>query len=697
VQKNIFFLIILFPFLVRAEFLCPNKTLFPVQVLDYNYKTIKTTADNLEILNKNKYSLSGKVIVKYKDYILRADKAILFKKDEKLLANKNVQFQSHKVLITANSAEITKKKQVLKNIQYQLPTNNSHGFASTITIDNKETLKLANATYSTCPIGEEAWVLDAKEIILDKQKNDGTAYNVILKFYDIPIFYLPVVSWALQGGKTGFLAPSFSSYNNTNDIGSQINIAYYFNLANDKDLLLTHNHLSSRGDVVEAKYRQLFTQGNLEIKGSFLDKDRITDEQRWLWQTKLNTNLSPYLNFKLNVNRVSDKNYLANIKHQSKSAISLNSDAKLKYQKEGLFMSVLTQEKQIINTGKESYYRSPEINIKKTMADFSLNLINTSFKHKNKNLVSGDRRHIVLEHSKKIKNSAYFLSINSAIKNTVYTLKKQDNENRTLFDFKLDGHLNFKKRFQNGIYHNFRPRIFYGFTTKKEQVNLPIFDTSLKSFSYDNLFTNNHFTGIDRISAANDWTVALENTVVDNNTLFEFKIAQKFYGDKQLNSTAQTYNERKYSDIASKMSLLINNYSFVSNLRWNPLTNKVVKRISTFGYKNNKQFFTLAHHKINEEDILEFYTGFNINKNLKFIAGINKSETNQRIKKSAIGLIYENCCWAVKLIHLKQFDSNVNNVDEFSKITQFELIFKGLGSSSPKTDTLIKEYIPSYE
>ena len=699
VPKNLLFFIIFLPFLVQADGLCLNKDLFPVQSLNYNHNNIKTTADKLDIINKNKYSFSGKVIITHKNYRLNAENAILLKNNHQLFVKKNIKFQSPTALITANKGHITKEKQTLAKTRYQLRSSNIQGAAATITIVDKNILHLKSATYSTCPIGQETWKLQASEIILDKNQNDGTAYNVVLKMFEVPIFYLPMVSWALKGGKTGFLAPSFNSYNNGNESGSRLTQPFYVNLSNDKDLLLNYHNLSTRGDVIDAKYRQLFAKGNLEINGSFINNDKITKQKRSSLNTNLNYNLTPHLKVSINTHKVSDKTYLSDIQHQSHSITNLKSQFLLKYNEDDLLLSLLAEKKQIINTGSESYYRSPEIKFKKTIKNLSLEVIRTDFKHKDEAKITGVRRHSILQYQKNIVNPAYYLAMNLAVKNTNYELKQSDNQKRTLFETTLDGHLNFEKKFKNGIIHTLKPRIFYGFSQNKAQNTLPVFDTKLNSFSYQNLFSNNQFSGIDRISAANDWTLAIENTVIDTKMAeFEFNVAQKFYGDKQLNSTStQTYRERKYSDIATKMSYDIDNYKFINDLRWDPEAKKIVKRKTSFVYKNNKQFIKLAQHKINEEDILEGYTGFNLNKNFKIIAGLNKSQTNNRIKKSALGLVYENCCWAMKLFYLKQFNSIVNNVDEFSKITQFELVFKGLGSTSPKTKDLIKTYIPDYD
>ena len=117
----------------------------------------------------------------------------------------------------------------------------------------------------------------------------------------MPIFYSPYHEWVLEGRGSGFLAPSFGSYDESvanKDNDYQVRIPYYFNIAPDRDFLLTLNHLSSRGSVVEGIYRQLIAEGDywkegrFEIEGRYLNEDDITNNKRWLLNSKINLSVN---------------------------------------------------------------------------------------------------------------------------------------------------------------------------------------------------------------------------------------------------------------------------------------------------------------------------------------------------------------------------------------------------------------------
>jgi LPS-assembly protein len=103
-------------------------------------------------------------------------------------------------------------------------------------------------------------LIDADEIELNLEKNRGYANNAAVKFYGVPIFYTPKYNWVLSGRGSGFLTPSYSTYNEISDPDEDhysLRVPYYFNLAPDRDLLIALNYMSSRRFIYEGSYRQL--------------------------------------------------------------------------------------------------------------------------------------------------------------------------------------------------------------------------------------------------------------------------------------------------------------------------------------------------------------------------------------------------------------------------------------------------------
>jgi len=93
---------------------------------------------------------------------------------------------------------------------FQLMDRNGRGFARDIDVLPDGKLALASVRYTTCPVGNEDWMLQASSIDLDTAGQEGSAHNVLMRFKSVPIFYTPYISFPLgDERKSGVLFPSF--------------------------------------------------------------------------------------------------------------------------------------------------------------------------------------------------------------------------------------------------------------------------------------------------------------------------------------------------------------------------------------------------------------------------------------------------------------------------------------------------------
>ena len=81
-----------------------------------------------------------------------------------------------------------------------------------------------------------------------------------------------------------------------------------------------------------------------------------------------------------------------------------------------------------------------------------------------------------------------------------------------------------------------------------------------------------------------------------------------------------------------------------------------------------------------------------ITNRIHIFAGIDKSLSSGVLKKETTGVVYESCCWAVRLAHFK------TSMDEgYDYSTGLELVFKGLGTTDSYIRNRIRDAIPEYE
>ncbi len=705
-----------------------NALLFPKQTLSDKTKDLDVQADYSEAF-KGHYLLKGNVSLNSSAYFLSADEISINKSSKASNATGHVKFQDNTLMLTGDKAVIKKQGEVthttLNQVKFHYLNSRVNGHAQVVTNDGTKQV-FSSGSYSLCPLGNSDWQMKADKITLDSSTNMGVAEEVTIEFLGMPIFYSSHHEWVLEGRGSGFLAPAFGSYNESGSSKGnnyQVRIPYYFNIAPDRDFLLTLNQLSSRGSVLEGKYRQLITNNNylgdgrFEIEGHYLNKDKITNNRRWLLNSKLKVSLNAKTDLNIVTNRVSDSDYFKEIAHSNTSDSELQSHVNLSYknQKQNLTMSLFTESEQLINIDNDSnasHMRAPELSISKGYKGLggrhvNLSLVSTKFAHKDSNKKTGVRTYAQAKFSRSIRSDNYSLTPSLNLSTTDYTMDNSANQKRNIASFNLDSKLFLERKislFDTNLTQTLTPRLAYNYTPKKNQSALPNFDSNDKNDSYEGLFSGQKFTGIDRIASANDLTFGLESDFIDDetgDTYLNLKIAQAYrFDDTGMNSNGDTtlvssngdtilVSQRKYSDVAASVNLTMRDFAFNNSLQYDPKTNKINKRSSSISYiLNPRKFLTLAHHDDDGKKSAELYGAYPLTKKIHIFAGINRSISDSITNKETTGIAYESCCWALRLAHFKS-----GNYDDVIKL---ELVLKGLASTSSDLYKRLEEDVPNY-
>ena len=714
-----------------------NRLLFPKQTLSSD-ENLDVVADRSEITKGDTYLLSGNVSLNSSAYYLSADEIKIKKSDKTSIAKGHVQFQNDELMFIGDSAVVKKQADVthttLNQVKFHYPDTKINGRAQQV-VNNGTKQVFDDASYSLCPLGNTDWQMKADQITLNSKTNRGVANDVVVEFLGVPVFYSPHHEWVLEGRGSGFLAPTFGRYSESNpsDVNDsrlgdyEVRIPYYFNIAPDRDFLLTLNQLSSRGSVVEGVYRQLIAsnkyldKGRFEVEGHYLNEDDITNNKRWLLNSTIDLSLNDKTELSLVTNRVSDKDYFKEITHGGTSDTALNSHFDLNYtdDSQNLNIALFAENEQLINTGSASYLRAPEVSISKVFEGMNdrkmdLSLVSTKFTHKEGNTTTkktGLRTHSQANFSRPITTNAYSLTPKLNISNTEYALDDSADESRSIYSFGLDSKLFLEREtnlFGIDLIQTLTPRLAYNYTPKKDQSALPSFDSADKNDSYEGLFSGQKFTGLDRISNANNFTLGLESDFIDEetgDTYLSLKAAQtRHLDDTDMDSLGALVSKRKYSDIALSADFSLDDFTINNTLQYDPETNKIDKRDSSMSYLlNPRKFLTLAHHYERVSDdpkSIELYGAYPVTQNVHVFAGINKSQNkvtgNWTTSKETTGVAYESCCWALRLAHFKKHISTENSITDYEYTTSFELVLKGLATTSPSLSRRLEDEVPNY-
>lgn len=283
---------------------------------------------------------------------------------------------------------------------------------------------------------------------------------------------------------------------------------------------------------------------------------------------------------------------------------------------------------------------------------------------------------------------------------------------RTLPIFDIDSGLYFDRNTTIGhrdYIQTLQPRIFYLYTPYANQNNYPNFDTQLLPFSTDYLYSLNQFSGFDRLQNANQLSFGLTTNLLraDNaNNVLSARIGLIDYFANPavcLSSTSCFGTSQSISPITG-------------SLTWNPnalwTINSQAAWDTALAEVNNAQvgaeYHFLEHHIIllnyqfahGNSDIPYNAPGFTPNSSLvgtglvwplsrrwNFFGYLYYDLTLAVARNDYIGLSYNSCCWALRVVASNNWNSNTNIngspsfQNKYSTTYYVEFLLKGLGSA----------------
>ena len=707
---------------------CPEyQTLFPLEKFTNDSESLDIEADQTEILTNQAYHFSGDVELTSDSYFLSADDIEVLPTDKSAVAKGNVRFQDERYLITSNELSARKEENKLiataTKANYQDITSGqigANGFAEVIS-KTPSSVFLTDTTYSLCPLNENDWLIKADSIELNLDKNRGIADNATLVFYGFPIFYLPKYGWVLEGRGSGFLSPDFNSYSEPSDDyrSHSVRIPYYFNIAPDRDLILAMTYMTSRGFTYEGKYRQLIAPKKTaegehsiwEVEAKYLFDDKITGLQRWLLDTSIELDITDKTHLSAIYKRISDTNYFTEIS-RSDNVTTLKSNLKLSFNDpdKSLTADILTEHEQTV-TAEPGYQKALEASISKTYgadkkSQIQVDFVSAKFVHETVTKTSGVRTDGNIAITRNLSNKFPIINTRANARVTHYKLKNSNNITRHTVGTGVD--LTFPFEFSgewggSEVNHIVSPTISHNYRKKLLQGSIPIFDTTDKYsdiITFSDLTSGERYTGLDRVTNANDFTLSIQTTSSnDNNVSLTTQTAQTYYTDDEVVSdTANTNYEtrRSYSDIAASVNLAINNFIFSNDVQYDPDKSRIVKKKNSISYKlNPKKFISLAYSDDGAEEITEVYGAFPINESIHLFGGLDKITSTGITKKETTGIAYESCCWSLRLAYFKE--DGDEGFGDYNYSTGLELVFPGLGSTASPLKDRIEGNIPYYQ
>jgi LPS-assembly protein len=436
---------------------------------------------------------------------------------------------------------------------YAFTTQPGRGGAERVEFIDENHFTLRDARYTTCPVDNDDWYLNVGDLDIDRTRNVGTARDASLRFLGVPILYTPWMDFSLNNErKSGVLAPTVGT---TERSGLDIVVPYYFNLAPNYDATLYPRLLSKRGVQLGGEFRFLLDDARGENRLEYLPNDNEADRSRWSAALRDEYRVNASTRVGLNYNRVSDDDYFRDLSNliSITSLTHLNREAWLLSQHSNWDAELRAQSFQTLQdsttTGliPEPYARLPHARVGYWHSfgnglEFRLASEATRFDHRDDTLAEGTRA-FAYPTLRMPLNTAYgYVTPQIGWHSTYYALDDdaaRDRITRNLPIFSLDSGMTFDRPFRfagNDYQQTLEPRAYYVYAPYRDQSDIPVFDTALMDFNYAQMFTENQFIGGDRISDANQLTLAVISRFLEAGSGLErllVAIGQRYYFSDQ--------------------------------------------------------------------------------------------------------------------------------------------------------------------
>jgi len=712
----------LLPAHAQEEDLCPPSSR-PIIVQAEGGTQDKRThisADEAKIDSENLTTFTGNVKAVQSNKQLTADNVTYDRRTEEFEATGNVIFTTGVLQFQGDSASVNllTNQGLIKNTKYFTGTVNGRGSATQIVLENKDRLVLEDASYTTCPPEAEAWKLSADKITLDNSTRQGTANSMVLEVSDIPIFYLPYIRFPIgEERMSGFLFPGFGV---SSKHGTEINIPYYWNIAPAMDATITPHIMTDRGLMLETEFRYLVASGHGDIEMDYLPNDDVykADRQKFTW----NHIDAPVAGWSMlaDYNYVSDIDYLDDFTGSlsTTSVTHLNRKGEANYNSNYFLFSGVLQDHQNIS-GEEPYKRVPQLRFNTRFSKdeqyfhYDLTSEMVSFDHKDQSKVTGERLKLSPFLSYDVHNDAGFFIPKLSAHHIQYNLdnvavSQPQTPNVTIPMFSLDTGLFFERNTEIAgvpMLHTIEPRLFYLYVPYKDQSNLPVFDTALTTFSQSLLFSENRFSGNDRIGDANQLTTALTTRFYrksDGTELFSATLGQIIYfRDRTVTLPGETVETDDRSSYLGAINFNPHrNWRLKGDIQWEPETDHTEVGNARIQYLYDKGRIVNMDYRFRRNELRSqgLSLAWRINPRWQVFAGHLYDLENEHGLEDFLGVRYDSCCWGMRIVGKKQFDTLVGTEPRFENAVYLEFELKGLSSlgSRKDIDTALKNGILGY-
>lgn len=683
-------------------------------------------ADSIDGRSDLDVQLQGGVEIRRGSLLIRADRIDYYQPNDQAKASGNVYINraGNRYMGSMLDMQLDAMDGYLLDPVFFFLRGNGEGSGSKLQFVNDKKAVATQARFTTCkrkpgPDWMPDWFMKAEQISFDQDTNQGVATHGSLVFQGVPIFYAPSLSFPLNNDRqSGFLPPTFA----VNNLGGvEMSLPYYWNIAPNRDMTVTTTPMTQRGVLFSNEFRYLERkEPQLPFKGiarfDLMPEDSLRGTSRWglsYQHTGIPDATRPVV-FNLNVNRVSDNNYWKDFTTNTADPLvqrSLTNTASVGWASGRVTTNVAISKWQTLQGTDAttaiapSYDRLPQINVNYLRQDWG------GFDW----TVNSELTHFTVDRDFYCAFSAYKTSpycyqpngsrlvVNNQLSRpfiTSYgyiTPKVLLNARQYQYDEAYYGTYNQNTRGSHSASvvvpsysldtgavlerpvsvlglnwsQTLEPRVFYVKTAYRNQSDLPNFDSGPNDYNFASVFTENTFSGQDRISDSHTLTLGATSRFINPDTGAEgarFGIAQRYrLSDQNVQLTPTTQSlQSGNSDILVGASLNITPRLSLDTLldysdeyqrmerksvgaRYNPSGYRVINTAYRYQRESSEVMDVSWQWPLNDlwRDLgLDRQQGQGLGEGRLYSIGrFNYSLLEKRLVESMLGVEYDGGCW----------------------------------------------------
>jgi LPS-assembly protein len=699
---------------------------------------------------------SGDVELRRADLLLRADRLSYDTQQGLAQAMGGVQVIREGSVLAGPQAQLQVERFEgwILQPEFEFLGNGARGHAERVDFLGQDRLAAARAAYTSCPrdgSNDPPWLLSAARLDLDFTRNEGVAQGAVLRFLGVPILALPKMSFPLTGArKSGWLPPSVNLDNRS---GLDLSVPWYWNIAPNRDATIAPRLSTRRGAGLDGEFRYLEATYAGELALRWLPHDQVEGRERHALRVRHDASLAALsavtgsdMRLQLAGERVSDDAWwrdfprstgaltprLLPLRAGLEQPVQLAAGEGLAYLRTTRWQVLQTDQAPIV----APYDRALQLGLRMAGAwsgweaalESEVNRFVPADGQASASRPGAWRAHALGALARPWREPGWWMVPRVGVNAASYDLDQPLADGRrqlarTIPTFSLDMGLELEREV-SGLGRSWRqtlePRLLAVYTPYRPQEAALAFDSAGKDFSFSSIFSDNDFSGVDRVSDARQLNAGLTTRLVDaqgGRELLRLGLVQRYLLADQRVTVEGTPFSRRFSDfIVLGSTSAVPSWFFEGSMRYNAEISRPVRSILAARYTPGEFRTVSATYRFTRGSSEQLELGLQwpllklgaasspapgqaatpaarCSGQLYGVGRVNYSVRDSRVTDSILGLEFDAGCWIGRIVVERLSTGRTEATTRL--MLQLELV--GLSKLGSNPLRVLKDNIPGYQ